>query len=320
VRLVALGRTGLMVSELALGLAPIGGLYSAVSEEQARATVDRAWERGVRYFDTAPLYGYGHSEIRAGRALAERPRESFVLSTKVGRLLRPTGGGGQEFWAGVDRSMATVFDFSAAGVATSLAESIDRLKLSQVDLVLLHDPDDHLPQALSEAAPLLVRWREEGLVRAIGVGANSASVLADCIDAADLDMVLLAGRYTLLDQSAAEHLLPLAREREVAVVAAGVFNSGVLADPKPGATYNYLPAPPEIIKRAVRMKAICARFGVPLHAAAIRFPLRHPAVVSVLVGVRSPREVDEAADAIDLPIPDELWQALEAEGLLTSLS
>ncbi|MBB5869562.1 D-threo-aldose 1-dehydrogenase [Allocatelliglobosispora scoriae] len=333
---VALGRTDLEVTRLGLGLAPIAGLYSAVSEEQARATIDHAWSRGVRYFDTAPLYGYGHSERRAGRALADRPRAEFTLSTKVGRLLRAAGEdapargvterseeapqgapeAAQEFWSGVEQGIAPVFDFSAAGVASSLAESLDRLNLSHVDIAFIHDPDDHLPQALAEAAPTLERLRAEGRVGAIGVGANSAEVLARCIREADLDCVLLAGRYTLLDQVALDELLPLAQARGVAVIAAGVFNSGILADPRPGVTYNYEPATAEILARAQALREVCARFDVPLRTAAVQFPLRHPAVVSVLVGARSPAEVDDAVDAITAPVPAALWTALADEGFI----
>jgi D-threo-aldose 1-dehydrogenase len=313
---VALGRTNLEVTRLGLGLAPLAGLYTAVSEEQARATIDRAWSRGVRYFDTAPLYGYGHSERRAGLALARRFRRDYTLSTKVGRLLRTSGDAAQEFWSGVDEGIAPVFDFSAAGVAASLEESLDRLRLARVDIALIHDPDDHLPQALAEAAPTLVRLRAEGRVGAIGVGANSAAVLARCIREADLDCVLLAGRFTLLDQAALAELLPLAQASGVAVIAGGVFNSGVLADPRPGVTYDYAPASDEILARALAIQAVCDRYGVPLRTAAIQFPLRHPAVVSVLVGARSPGEVDEAVDAVDTPIPAELWAALADEGLI----
>jgi D-threo-aldose 1-dehydrogenase len=324
---VELGRTGLSVTRLGVGLAPIGGLYADVGEQQARATVDRAWDRGVRLFDTSPLYGYGRSETRAGAAL--RDRDDYVLSTKVGRVLEMTrpwhagspedrreapGAGpeesaAQDFWVGVDPEITPVFDFSASGVRRSFEESLGRLGRDRVDVVHLHDPDDHLEQAVAEAYPELVRLRDEGLITAIGAGANSGDVLAYLIERVDLDVVLMAGRYTLLDRSGGA-LLDLAAERGVAVIAAGVFNSGILADPRPGATFDYVTADDELVNRALRLKKTAEGFGVPLRAAAIQFPLRHPAVASVLVGLRSPDEVDDAADMIDVPIPGELWAAI----------
>ncbi|MEV0271985.1 aldo/keto reductase [Hamadaea sp. NPDC050747] len=306
---VELGRTGLSVTRLGLGLAPIGGLYADVSEDQARQTVDRAWDRGVRLFDTAPFYGYGRSETRSGAAL--RDRSAHVLSTKVGRVLEREDQGDvdPDVWAGVDPSVRPVFDFSAAGVRRSFEDSLRRLGRDRVDVVHLHDPDDHLDQAVAEAYPELVRLREEGLVTAIGAGANRADVLAYLVERVDLDVVLMAGRYTLLDRSGTG-LLDLAADRGVAVIAAGVFNSGILADPRPGATFDYATADDDLVKRALRLKQIAEEHGVPLRAAAVQFPLRHPAVASVLVGLRSPTEVDDAADMIETTIPDELWAAI----------
>lgn len=308
--LVPLGKTGLTVTRLGLGLAPIGGLYADVSDPAARAVVDRAWELGVRLFDTSPLYGYGRSERRAGAAL--HGRAGYVLSTKVGRLIVPADAGpdaAQEFWAGVDPSVTPVFDFSAAGVRRSLEESLDRLGLDRVDVALLHDPDDHLGQAVTEAYPELVRMRDEGLVSAIGAGANSGAVLSHLVARVDLDVVLLAGRYTLLDRTGLD-LLDLAADRGVAVVAAGVFNSGILADPRAGATFNYAAADPALLARAQELEGVCAGHGVPLRAAAIQFPLRHPAVASVLVGTRSAAEVEDAVAMATHPVPAALWEAL----------
>ncbi|NUO58922.1 MAG: aldo/keto reductase [Hamadaea sp.] len=306
---VELGRTGLSVTRLGLGLAPIGGLYADVSEGQARQTVDRAWDRGVRLFDTAPFYGYGRSETRSGAAL--RDRSAHVLSTKVGRVLEREDHGDvdPDVWAGVDPSVRPVFDFSAAGVRRSFEDSLRRLGRDRVDVVHLHDPDDHLDQAVAEAYPELVRLRDEGLVTAIGAGANRADVLAYLVERVDLDVVLMAGRYTLLDRSGTG-LLDLAADRGVAVIAAGVFNSGILADPRPGATFDYAAADDDLVNRALRLKQIAEAHGVPLRAAAVQFPLRHPAVASVLVGLRSPAEVDDAADMIETTIPDELWAAI----------
>ncbi|NUT32290.1 MAG: aldo/keto reductase [Hamadaea sp.] len=308
--LVPLGGTGLTVTRLGLGLAPIGGLYTDVTDDEARAVVDSAWDLGIRLFDTSPLYGFGRSELRTGAALAGR--SGHVLSTKVGRLIVPSdtvGDSSQDFWAGVDPSVTPVFDFSAPGVRRSLEESLDRLGLDRVDVALLHDPDDHLDQAVAEAYPELARLRAEGLITAVGAGANSGAVLAHLVERVDLDVVLMAGRYTLLDRTGAD-LLDLAAERGVAVIAAGVFNSGILADPRAGATFNYAAADPATLTRARELDAICTAHGVPLRAAAIQFPLRHPAVVSVLVGTRSAAEVADAVAMAAQPVPAALWEAL----------
>jgi D-threo-aldose 1-dehydrogenase len=308
-KLVPLGATGLHVTELGLGLAPIGGLYRDVDDEHARATVDRGWHRGLRLFDTAPLYGYGRSERRTGAALAGRA--GHVLSTKVGRVLTKTdgGNGGQDFWAGVDAAVTPVFDFSAAGVRRSLEDSLERLGVARVDIAHLHDPDDHLEQAAAEAYPELVRLREEGLVGAIGVGANSGAVLEFFLERVDLDVVLMAGRYTLLDRDGLP-LLDMAASQGVPVITAGVFNSGILADPQPGARFNYSEADPALVAKALEMKARCEEAGVPLRAAAIQFAARHPAVAAVLVGVRAPEEVDDAVAMAAYPVPEALWERL----------
>lgn len=308
-KLVPLGATGLQVTELGLGLAPIGGLYADVDDEQARAAVDRGWDHGLRLFDTAPLYGYGRSERRTGAAL--RCRAGHVLSTKVGRVLHTTGSGdgGQEFWAGVDPAVTPVFDYSAAGVRRSLADSLERLGVDRVDIAHLHDPDDHLDEAVAQAYPEMVRMKSEGLIGAIGAGANSGAVLAYLLERVELDVVLLAGRYTLLDR-AGRALLDLAARQGVPVIAAGVFNSGILADPQPGARFNYSEADPALVARALALKELCEAAGVPLRAAAIQFAARHPAVATVLVGVRAAQEVDDAVAMAAHPIPDELWDRL----------
>jgi D-threo-aldose 1-dehydrogenase len=281
-----------LTQRLGLGCAPLGGLYSPVSEDDARETLDRAWELGVRAFDTAPLYGSGLSEQRVGAALRERPRHQFTLSTKVGRLLR----------AG-----EPVFDFSYDGALRSLEESLERLGLDRVDLVLIHDPDDHADEAMAGAYPALERLRAEGVVGAIGVGMNQWEIPARFVRETDVDCVLLAGRYTLLDRSGERELLPLCAERNVDVIAAGVFNSGVLA----GDThYDYAPAPPEVLERARKLAETCARHGVPLEAAAVQFPLRHPAVTRVLVGCRTAAEVEEDVRLAALDLPEELWADL----------
>jgi D-threo-aldose 1-dehydrogenase len=312
---VELGRTGVPVTRLGLGLAPIGGLYQPVDDAQARATVERAWELGIRFFDVAPLYGNGLSERRAGPVLAGFPRDQFALSTKVGRLLR-AGGGEPDIWA-EPAEVTPVFDFSDAGVLTSYAESLDRLGLDRVDILHLHDPDNHLRQAVTEALPALVRLREQGRISAVSAGMNQSKPLAELVRTGALDCVLLAGRYSLLDQSGAAELLPLCAERGVSVIVGGVFNSGLLADPKPGATYDYAPAPAGLLERALALRAACERHGVPLRAAAVQFPFSHPAVACVVVGARSPEEVEDAVRMSSVDIPDSLWHDLRAEGLIS---
>jgi D-threo-aldose 1-dehydrogenase len=290
------------LTRLGLGTAPLGGLYNAVGEDTAHAVVERAWEHGIRYFDTAPYYGSGLAERRLGAALRDRPRDELVVSTKVGRLLRP----GESDFRGAP-PLEAYFDFSREGTLRSLEESLARLGLDRVDIVLVHDPDDHYEQARDEALPALARLREEGVVGAIGVGMNQTELLCRFAREADVDCFLLAGRYTVLDRSGAAELLPLCDELGIAVVAGGVFNSGVLAG---GGTYNYAPASAEVLERVERLRGTCARWDVPLPAAAMQFPLRHRAVVSVLVGCRTPEEVDEDVRLSELALPDELWQEL----------
>jgi len=263
------------------------------------------------------LYGLGLSERRLGRVLATRPRDDFVLATKVGRLLRADAPAepGQPFWKGVP-PVNPVFDFSSDGVLRSVDESLERLGLDRIDVLYLHDPDEHYEAALTEAYPALDRLRSEGVVGAIGAGMNQAEMLLRFAREADFDCFLVAGRYTLLDQAALPELLPLCCEREIAVIVGGVYNSGILVDPTPGATFDYRPAPPFWLERAQRLRAICDRHAVPLMAAAIQFPLAHPAVASLLVGARSTSELDESLDLLALPIPAELWAELRSEGLL----
>lgn len=314
---VQIGRTGLHVTRLGLGLAPIGGLYAPVDEAGARATVERAWQLGIRFFDVAPLYGNGLAERRAGPVLAAKPRAEFVLSTKVGRLLRSGGGDAQDLWA-EPAETTPVFDFTADGVRRSYAESLQRLGLDRADILHLHDPDDHhLVHAISEALPALARLRDAGRIAAVSAGMNVPGPLAALVRTGMLDCVLLAGRYTLLDQSAAAELLPLCAQRGVSVIAGGVFNSGLLADPRPGARYDYRPAGNHLIDRALAVQTVCARYGVPLRAAAAQFPLTHPAVTCVLIGARSAAEVEDAVRMWRVPIPPELWHELRAEGLIT---
>ncbi|MFJ1709769.1 aldo/keto reductase [Kitasatospora sp. NPDC088346] len=318
-RTVQLGRSTTSVTELSLGAAPLGNLFTQVSDEQARATVDAAWESGVRYFDTAPHYGLGLSERRLGAALRQRPRNDYTVSTKVGRLLRqkhhPTGNDLANGFA-VPTTHERVWDFSAHGVRTSIEASLTRLGLDRIDIVYLHDPDDHEQQAFDSAYPELERMRAEGTVGAIGAGMNQTRMLDRFVRDTDVDVVLLAGRYSLLDQTALDFLLPDAARRGVSVVIGGVFNSGLLADPRPGATFDYAPAPTELLNRSLQLEALCNEFSVPLRAAALQFPLGHPAVASVLVGARSAAQAADAAAMMDVRLPAELWAALRAENLL----
>jgi D-threo-aldose 1-dehydrogenase len=316
---VRLGATDLWPTRLGLGLAPLAGLYAPVSEAQATATIDRAWEYGIRLFDTAPLYGYGRSERLAGAALAGRPRDEYVLASKVGRLLRPAGpegDAGQTIWADPDPELVPYFDFSADGVRLSVAGSLARLGTSRLDIAHLHDPDDHWPQAAGDGHRTLTALRAEGTVRAVSAGMNQTAMLTRFVRECGLDCLLVAGRYTLLDQSAAGELLPACARHGVGVLAAGVYNSGILADPRPGATYDYAPAEAPTLARARAIAEVCQRYQVPLRAAAVQFPLRHPAVSAVVVGARSPAEVDDAVRAFEYQIPPALWTALHGEGLL----
>ncbi len=311
---VRIGRTKVEVTRLGLGTAPIGGWPSKISEEDAVATVEAAWQAGIRYFDTAPLYGHGLSERRLGKALATKERSSFSLSTKVGRLLVPGDPAGSQF-EGVP-SLVPEFDFSADGIRRSLEESRQRLAMDRVDIALIHDPDDHHGQAVNDAYPVLARWRESGEIGAIGVGMNYSEPLTRFVEELDIDCVLCAGRYTLLEQGALDDLLPAVAARGASVIAGGVLNSGVLADPGPNATYNYVPAPDAVRERALQLRETCASFDVPLRAAAMQFPLAHPNVATVVIGARSPAEVRDCVAMLTMDIPAELWSTLKARELL----
>jgi D-threo-aldose 1-dehydrogenase len=310
-----LGRSGLEVTQLGLGCAPLAGLFEPVSDADARAVVDRAWDAGVRTFDTAPLYGSGLSERRVGAALRDRPREQFVLSTKVGRLLQ-AGGEPDRLFPEAERA-AAVFDFGAGAIERSLEQSLQRLGLDRIDIALIHDPDEHLDEAISVSYPVLERLRDEGVLGAIGFGMNNADPLARVVEETDVDCVLLAGRYTLLDTSALAALLPACERRGVSVIAGGVLNSGVLAGAGGGgATFDYRPAPADVLERVERMRALCGRFEVPLAAAALQFPLAHPAVTCIVLGCRSAAELSEDARLLEHEIPAGLWDELKRAGLL----
>jgi D-threo-aldose 1-dehydrogenase len=307
------------ISRLGFGAAAIGNLFTAIDDDTARAAIDAAWECGVRYFDTAPHYGLGLSERRIGAALRDRPRDRYVLSTKVGRILEPAPQRAhlrddQGFDVPADYTRR--WDFTADGVRRSIEESLERLGLDRIDVAYLHDPDDHVEQALNEAYPALEKLRDEGVLRAIGVGMNQSAVPTRFVTETDVDVVLLAGRYTLLDQSAADDLLPAAEARGVAIVLGGVFNSGLLADPRAAATYDYMPAPRETVERALAIESVCAAYDVPLRAAALQFGLAHPAVAGALVGMRDARQARDCAAMAGVTIPETLWQDLRERGLI----
>ncbi|MGW5739144.1 MULTISPECIES: aldo/keto reductase [Streptomyces] len=314
-----LGPGGVEVTELSFGAAALGNLYAPIGDEEAAAAIDAAWDAGIRYFDTAPHYGIGLSERRVGQALRGRDRSAYTLSTKAGRLLEPVAAPvGDDLAHGfaVPATHRRVWDFSADGVRRSLEASLTRLGLDRVDVVYLHDPDDHAEQAFREGYPALERLRAEGVVGAIGAGMNQTAMLTRFVRDTDVDAVLCAGRYTLLDQSALTELLPAAHEHGTAVVIGGVFNSGLLADPGPGATYDYTTAPQALVDRAHRLQATAKRHGTTLRAAALAFPLAHPAVTTVLVGARSAHEVRDAAQEFTAAVPDGFWKEARAEGLL----
>jgi D-threo-aldose 1-dehydrogenase len=298
------------VITLGLGCAPIGNMFETVTDDEAIAVVHAAYDAGIRLFDTAPLYGHGLSEIRLGRALASLPRDELTISTKVGRLL-VAGEASDTIFQSVPE-VQPMFDFSADGAHRSLEASLGRLGLDRVDIVHVHDPDDRAEEALAGAFPALLRWRDEGVVKKIGAGMNQSALLTRFVREVDIDCVLLAGRYTVLEQPALEDLLPLCEATGTDVIAAGVFNSGLLADPRPGAHYDYALAPPDLIERAQHLASICERHGVPLTAAALQFPARHPAVSTVLTGARSVAELQDNVAGSQLPIPQSLWDELDA--------
>jgi D-threo-aldose 1-dehydrogenase len=309
---VEVGRTGVRVTRLGLGGVALSGAPPSTDpervtrEDEAVALVRRSLALGVTYLDTAPMYGVGRSEHRYGQALRDRPRDSFVLSTKVGRVLHPAAPG----WA---------FDFSAAGVRASFESSLERLGLEQVDILFVHDPDDHYQQALSDAFPMLVELRAAGRVRAIGAGMNQWQMELEFARQGVCDCFLLAGRYTLLDQSALGEFLPYCVEHSIGVIAGGPYNSGILAvGPRDGATFNYRPASAEMMDKARRVAAVCERRGVPLRAAALQFILAHPAIVSVIPGARSIAEVEENVALVEHPIPVELWDELKDAKLIAA--
>ena len=306
-----IGHTNLLVSRLGFGGAPLGGLFTSVGDSTAQDTVLAAYDAGLRYFDTAPFYGHGMGETRLGSVLRHYPRDDFTLSTKVGRVLvRPDAGGIQDHQYKDVLPLNPEFDFSADGIRRSFESSLERLGLDRIDIALIHDPDDHYEQALGVAFPALARMREEGIVSAIGAGMNQWEMLYEFAREADFDCFLLAGRYTLLDQSAEEKLLPECENRGISIILGGPYNSGILAG---GEHYNYETAPPEIVAGKKRLETLCAEHGVPLKAAALQFPLRHPAIACVVAGARTASEARENFEMMAHTIPRRFWDALTEE-------
>jgi D-threo-aldose 1-dehydrogenase len=310
-----LGRTDVELTVLGFGAAPIGNLYREIDEDTALGAVEAAWDGGVRYFDTAPHYGLGLSERRLGRALVGRPRDEFVVSTKVGRLLVPNPTPvGTDLAAGgfaVPDDLIRERDFSRDGVRRSIEASLRRLDLDRVDIVYLHDPENHMDIALREAIPALVELREQGVIRAIGAGMNFVAPLRRLVAESDVDAVMVAGRWTLADRSAA----PLLREceaRQVAVVAAAPFNSGLLSQPRPPehAYFDYLPATPEMLGLARALADVCTPHGIVLPHAAIQFPLLDPAVVTVVAGMRTKEQARLCAEWISDEVSPDIWAEL----------
>ena len=313
----------LTIPALGYGAANVGNLFRELSDDEALAVLNGAWDSGIRYFDTAPHYGLGLSERRLGAFLQTKPRDEYVLSTKVGRLLRPNpdhvGGLDTANDFHVPDDLQRVWDFSADGIRASLDESRERLGIERIDLVYLHDPERHdLDLAIAEALPALEQLRADGEVAAIGIGSMVSDALATAVRAADLDLVMVAGRYTLLEQPAAAEVLPACRERGTGIVAASVFNSGLLAssEPRRDGRYEYGELPDELWDRVVRIARICTAHDVPLPAAAVQFPLRSDLVRSVVVGGSRPAQLRQNAQFAAVDIPEALWEELAAEGLI----
>ena len=326
-----LGQTALEVTSLGFGGAPIGGFRATIPEAEAQSLLDAAWEGGVRFFDTSPFYGYGRSELRVGHALRQHPREAYVLSTKIGRVMRPLRPG-ETPPADLRRNglpgFVPRFDYTYDGVMRSLEQSHLRLGIDRIDVALIHDIDfwtigdrdlleERFRTVMDGGYRALHELRAAGVIGAIGCGLNEADMCLRFARAGDFDTMLLAGRYTLLEQGAMAAFLPYAATRGMSVILGGPFNSGILAgEVKEGATYDYVAAPAEVVAKARRIEAVCRRHGTPLPAAALQFVLAHPVVCSVIPGALSRAEVEANIAHLRRPIPAALWQELKAEGLL----
>ncbi|MFE8977735.1 aldo/keto reductase [Streptomyces cyaneofuscatus] len=312
--------TSVELTELGFGASAIGNLYRLTPADEAAGALEAAWEAGVRYFDTAPHYGLGLSERRLGAALRSRPREEYVVSSKVGRLLvhneRPRGVDTEGFVVRDD--LRREWDFSRDGVLRSIEATLERTGWDRLDIVYLHDPDDHWRQAAEEAMPALADLRDQGVVGAIGAGMNQSAMSTRFLRETAADVVMLAGRYTLLDQSALDDALPAALEHDKSVVAVGVFNSGLLSRdrPSPGMKYDYASAPAELVARARAIAEVCERHGTTLPAAATAFPFTHPRIINVTLGMRNREQVSRNAELHRRHVPDALWDDLRVQKLI----
>ncbi len=324
---VKFGRVDLQVTPFGFGTAPIGNIFREIDEETSDAMIQEAWAQGVRYYDTAPMYGHGLSELRTGYSLRWKERDDFVLSSKVGRILKPARKQDIDYapWTNAGR-FTMHFDYSYDGTMRSFEDSLQRLNLERIDICFIHDIDrftrgDEQPQVFEQAMDgawrALSDLRDQGVVKAIGVGVNEWEVCQAALEQRDFDCFLLAGRYTLLEQEALDSFLPLCEERGAAVVVGGGFNSGILATgAKEGAKYNYAPAPPEIMERVKRIEAVCADHKVPLPAAALQFVVAHPAIPTFMAGTRTVEQLRQNLDWFRHPIPADFWAELKAKGLL----
>lgn len=321
---------GLTFTELGMGTAPLGNLYRAISEEQAHTTLQHSWDAGCRYFDTAPLYGYGLAETRVNRFLRDKPRDDYVLSTKAGRLLEVCP---PERRSGVGKFFNTPtrrehFDYSYGGIMRSFEFSLERLGVDRIDILFAHDIDifnqgsrevmeSRMSDFLASGYRAMMTLRDQGVITAIGAGINEWQPAQHMLERCDMDIFLLAGRYTLLEQEALDTFLPMCEERGVGIVLGAPFNSGILATgARQDAYYNYETAPPEILERVDAIDRVCRRHGVRLIEAALRFPLLHPSVVSVIPGAQSVEEASDNVANTKVPIPDTLWADLKSKGLL----
>lgn len=321
------GRVDLEVSAFGFGTAPIGNIFKPISEQESDGMIQAAWDGGVRYFDTAPMYGHGLAELRSGHSLRWKHRDDFVLSSKVGRVLKPARRADIDFAPWVEAApFAMQFDYSYDGTLRAFEDSLQRLGLERMDICFIHDIDvftrgaaqpEVFRQAMDGCWRALERLRDEGSVKAIGVGVNEWQVCHEALKQRDFDCFLLAGRYTLLEQDALDEFLPLCEKRGVAVVVGGGFNSGILATgAKPGAKYNYAPAPPHILQKVARIEALCAAYQVPLPAAALQFVVAHPAIPSFIAGTRTVGQLRQNLEWFSHPIPPGFWKDLKTEGLI----
>jgi D-threo-aldose 1-dehydrogenase len=321
------GRVELDVTVMGYGAAPIGNIFRPVAEEEAAAMIHAAWNAGVRYFDTAPMYGHGLSELRTGQSLRWKKRDDYVLSSKVGRVLKPARRADIDFAPWVDAAPFTMqFDYSYDGTMRSFEDSLQRLGLERMDICFIHDIDVFsrgaeqpavFKQAMDGCWKALEKLRSEGVIKAIGVGVNEWQVCHEALLQRDFDCFLLAGRYTLLEQEALDGFLPLCEKRGAAVVVGGGFNSGILATgARPGAKYNYAPAPAEIMQRVTDIEKVCAEYQVPLPAVALQFVVAHPAIPSFIAGTRTVEQLEQNLQWFSHPIPAQLWRDLKRKGLL----